>query len=377
MPSALLSHTLVPTGPGSVCLELRGDWTLNTAAPAVDEIVQACGPGIQNLALNGEELGDWDSRLLLFVQQLVASAQERGIAVDESGLPSGALRLLQLSRQAEHRGPESEGKPTHRSLLWRIGERVLSAWQATRSMATFTGEVVLAVFQLFSGKAAFRFRDFLYFVQNCGVESLPIVSLIAVLVGIILSFVGSVQLQMFGAEIYIANLVTLGMVMEMGALMSGVIIAGRIGAAYAAQLGTMQTNEEIDALRTMGISPITFLVLPRLLALACMMPLLCIYADVMGILGGIFIGQIMLGLSPEEFMNQAIKSIKLIHFVQGMTKSAVFGILIGFAGCLRGMECGRSAMAVGEATTSAVVTSIVFIVISDSILTICFNVLWR
>ena len=377
MPPTSPSHSLVPTGPGSVRLELQGDWTLNTSAPAADEVVRACGPEIQNLAVSGAGLGEWDSRLLLFVQQLAASAQERGIAVDESALPSGALRLLQLSRQAERRGPEGTDKPVQRSLVWRIGALTLSTWQAARSMATFTGEVVLAVPQLLSGKSPFRFRDFLYFVQNCGVESLPIVSLIAVMVGIILSFVGSVQLQMFGAEIYIANLVTLGMVMEMGALMSAVIIAGRIGAAYAAQLGTMQTNEEIDALHTMGISPIAFLVLPRLLALACMMPLLCIYADVMGILGGIFIGQVMLGLSPEEFMHQAVKSIKLIHCVQGLTKSTVFGILIGFSGCLRGMECGRSAMAVGEATTSAVVTSIVFIVISDSILTICFNVLWR
>ncbi|MGD9950899.1 MAG: MlaE family ABC transporter permease, partial [Desulfobulbus sp.] len=213
------------------------------------------------------------------------------------------------------------------------------------------------------------FRDFFVFIQSCGVESLPIVSLIAVLVGVILSFVGAVQLQMFGAQIYVANLVGLGMVLEMGALMSGVIIAGRIGASYAAQLGTMQVNEEIDALRTMGISPVGFLVLPRMLALMVMLPLLCIYADIMGILGGSIIGVSMLDLSLVEYLEQTRKTLHLSQCGQGLLKSSIFGVLIGFAGCLRGMQCGRSALAVGEATTSAVVTSIVLIVVSDSIIT--------
>ena len=361
--------------PGLVCLELGGDWTLEGPSPNLEPLNRALEPSVKTLSVNGAGVGTWDTSLILFLQRLDREAEKRGLNLEETALPPGALRLVQLARKAGRRGPESAGK--RKSFVYRIGERVLEARDACRDMTTFTGELVLELPRILTGKSAFRMRDFLYFVQACGVDSLPIVSLIAVLVGVILSFVGAVQLQLFGAEIYIANLVTLGMVMEMGALMSAVIIAGRVGAAYAAQLGTMQTNEEIDALRTMGISPIGFLVLPRLLALAFMMPLLCIYANLMGILGGVLIGQVMLGLSPVEFMNQAVKSLKLYYCVQGLTKSAVFGVLIGFAGCLRGMECGRSAMAVGEATTSAVVTSIVFIVVSDSILTILFNVIWR
>ncbi len=373
MPVVPPAYTLSKSEPGTLHLSLAGDWIIKNAVPDLDQFLQALEPGTRQLIVNGADLEKWDTRLLVFLQQLSGIADEHGLGIEQESLPAGALRLLELSRQTE--GKEKEDEKKKSGFLHRIGLKALAMYAGARSMATFTGELVMEVLRLFTGKSPFRMRDFLAFIQACGVESLPIVTLIAVLVGVILSFVGAVQLQMFGAEIYIANLVGLGMVLEMGALMSGIIIAGRIGAAYAAQLGTMQTNEEIDALRTMGISPVGFLVLPRLFALTLMMPLLCIYADVMGILGGAFIGYTVLDLSLSEFLNQAIKSVTLYHCFQGVAKSAVFGILIGFAGCLRGMECGRSAMAVGEATTSAVVTSIVFIVISDSILTIIFNVL--
>lgn len=367
------AYTISQPTPGSVRIDLKGDWTLASAAPAPDQALRMIAAATAGVTVNGAALGVWDTRLLLFLRELAAAADKRSLRLQNEALPAGALRLLELAAQSQ--GKAAGNQSDRASLLYLLGEKAIGVWQATRDLATFTGEIVLELPRLCTGKSAFRMQDFLYFVQVCGVESLPIVSLIAVLVGVILSFVGAVQLQLFGAEIYIANLVALGMVMEMGALMSGIIIAGRIGAAYAAQLGTMQTNEEIDALRTMGISPIAFLVLPRLFALAVMMPLLCVYADLMGILGGVFIGQTVLGLSPSEFMHQAMHSVRLSHCMQGLAKSAVFGILIGFAGCLRGMACGRSAMAVGEATTSAVVTSIVFIVVSDSILTIIFNVL--
>ena len=157
-------------------------------------------------------------------------------------------------------------------------------------MVSFLGETSLAFIRLFTGKARFRRVDLVLFIQECGAQALPIVSLISVLVGLILAFVGAVQLRLFGAQIYVADLVGIGMTREMGAMMSAIIMAGRTGAAYAAQLGTMQVNEEIDALETLGLSPVEFLVLPRTLALILMMPLLCLYADFMGILGGGFIG---------------------------------------------------------------------------------------
>jgi phospholipid/cholesterol/gamma-HCH transport system permease protein len=212
-------------------------------------------------------------------------------------------------------------------------------------------------------------------LEECGAQALPIVSLISVLVGLILAFVGAIELKMFGAQIFVADVVGIGMVRIMGAIMTGVIMAGRTGAAFAAQIGTMQVNEEIDALQTLGISPVEFLVLPRMLALIVMMPLLCLYADLMGILGGIVVGMGMLDLSLTEYLNRTRESVTMAHLWIGLFHSGVFGVLVAMAGCLRGMQCGRSASAVGEATTSAVVTSIVAIVVATAVITFACQLL--
>lgn len=353
--------------PGRLAIRLGGAWTLHTSPPKPEPLLAAMDDAIQHLAFTCEQLDDWDTRLLIFVKSIITAARERGIVIDLAGLPHGAQRLLTLSEAVPEK--TTYAQTSRESPVVRIGRLTIALSGKLREAAAFTGEIILAFGDFLAGRKPFRARDFFYFVQACGAESLPIVSLIAVLVGVILSFVGAVQLQMFGAQIYVANLVGLGMVLEMGALMSGVIIAGRIGAAYAAQLGTMQVNEEIDALRTIGISPVGFLVLPRMLALMLMLPLLCVYADIMGILGGSIIGVTMLDLSLVEYLEQTRKSIHLSQCGQGLLKASVFGVLIGYAGCLRGMQCGRSALAVGEATTSAVVTSIVLIVVSDSFIT--------
>lgn len=352
---------------GEVQVTLRGTWTIHSEPPDPEPILKALDSDQLTLSFTTESLVVWDTRLLIFLKTLCTRARNSGVEVSLDGLPSGIRDLLALAEavpeQTSAKAAPKEGP------ISRLGRNTLELFAQFREIATFIGQIILAFMDLFTGKRPFKFRDFFVFIQSCGVESLPIVSLIAVLVGVILSFVGAVQLQMFGAQIYVANLVGLGMVLEMGALMSGVIIAGRIGASYAAQLGTMQVNEEIDALRTMGISPVGFLVLPRMLALMVMLPLLCIYADIMGILGGSIIGVSMLDLSLVEYLEQTRKTLHLSQCGQGLLKSSIFGVLIGFAGCLRGMQCGRSALAVGEATTSAVVTSIVLIVVSDSIIT--------
>jgi len=346
------------TRPGHLTVSLTGAWTLGTDLEPFSPLLKAMDDSVQQVSFVSVHLTDWDTGLLIYLKNVIDTARQRGISVELNGLPPGVQRLLALAAAVPEKA--TYGLVQRDSLVTRIGRFTIDLLARTREAATFTGEIIQQSLLLLRGKPPFRSRDFFYFVQVCGVESLPIVSLIALLVGVILSFVGAVQLQMFGAQI---------MVMEMGALMSGIIIAGRIGAAYAAQLGTMQVNEEIDALRTMGISPTGFLVLPRMLALIFMMPLLCIYADLMGILGGSIIGVTMLDLSLVEYLQQTRSAIELHQFGQGLLKSLVFGVLIGFAGCLRGMQCGRSALAVGEATTSAVVTSIVLIVVSDSIIT--------
>ena len=186
---------------------------------------------------------------------------------------------------------------------------------------------------------------------------------------------GAVQLQQFGAAIYVADLVGIGIVREMGAMMTGVIMAGRTGAAFAAELGTMKVTEELDAFATMGISPIEFLVLPRVIALVLMMPLLCLYADFVGVLGGATVGFGMLGLSFTTYFRETFHAVTMGELIGGLSKSAVYGILIAYAGCLRGFQCGSSSSAVGDAATAAVVTGIVAIVVACGIFAVAFNIL--
>ena len=352
-------------------LTLIGNWTIDYGLPDETLLRDHLQNDIKKISFNSQGLDQWDSLLLIFLVRLKKLCLSRNIILELDQLPKGARKLLVLAAKVpRHEEPQ---QPKSLPFVTRTGEIFIEAFHKGGELSKFTGEIILECTVLFRGRIPFKMRDFFYFVQSTGAEALPIVTLISVLVGIILAFVGAVQLKMFGAQIYVANLVGLAMVLEMGAMMTGIIMAGRTGAAYAAQLGTMQVNEEIDALQTLGISPIGFLVLPRMFALMLMMPLLCIYADILGILGGSFIGIFMLDLSFTEYFLHTQKAIKLDQCMQGLVKSCIYGVLVGYAGCLRGLQCGRSASAVGEATTSAVVTAIVLIIVSDAMMTFIFN----
>jgi phospholipid/cholesterol/gamma-HCH transport system permease protein len=361
---------------GTLVIHLSGRCTFTEGLPQLSDIRNEIEPGssIGRIFLEGEHITDWDTGLLTFLIKVINLCAEHHIDVDKERLPEGVKRLINLAVAVpERKGARRESRTE--SLLARLGNTAFGLWRDLVEMITFIGESALAFIKFFTGGARFRGSDFMYLIQDCGAQALSIVTLISVLVGIIMAFVGAVQLKMFGAQIYVANLVGLAMTREMGAMMTGIIMAGRTGAAYAAQLGTMQVNEEIDALRTMGISPMEFLVLPRMVALVFMMPLLCIYADFLGMMGGMMVGIGMLDLSPTQYVIQTKEAITLNDFFIGVFKSAVFGILVALSGSLRGMQCGRSSLAVGSAATSAVVTGIVFIIVSDSVITIICSIL--
>jgi phospholipid/cholesterol/gamma-HCH transport system permease protein len=296
------------------------------------------------------------------------------IEVDKEGLPEGVRRLIDLATAVpERKGARKEEKKA--AFLSMVGGEAVAFYRSLLEILDFLGESSLALTRLLRGKASFRRSDLTLLLQECGAQALPIVSLISLLVGLILAFVGAIQLKLFGAQVYVADIVAIAMVRVMGAIMTGIIMAGRTGAAFAAQIGTMQVNEEIDALRTMGISPVEFLVLPRMIALIIMMPLLCIYADLMGILGGLIVGVGMLGINPIEYLNRTQETLTLTTFWIGLFHSAVFGVLVALSGCLRGMQCGRSASDVGYAATSAVVTGIISIIVATAIITFMCEVL--
>ena len=361
---------------GDVTLALAGNWKLGQDRPEASSVTKQIDdfPGLKGLAFDIRELSDWDTGLITFLVAVAMHASGRKIELDLLGLPEGARRLVTLATAVP--APEGARKIARReNPLARIGDSALSAFKQTRDMLEFIGEAFVALAKLLVGKSQFKRSDLLVFIRDCGAGSLGIVSLISLLVGLILAFVGAVQLVLFGAQIYVASLVGIAMVRVMGAIMTGIIMAGRTGAAYAAQLGTMQVNEEIDALKTLGVSPMEYLVLPRMIALTIMMPLLCLYADLMGVLGGLIVGVFMLDLNPVEYLNETMASVTLTYVWIGLVHSFIFGILVSLAGCLRGMQCGRSSSAVGFATTSAVVTGIVSIVVATAILTVCCNVL--
>jgi phospholipid/cholesterol/gamma-HCH transport system permease protein len=351
---------------------LKGAWTRETRPDLSGVLAEIEGAsGLGALAFESGAVTAWDSVLLVSLEKLRRACEAHKVTFDIAGLPEGVQGLLKLAWAVPERAG-ARRTATRKGFLERFGERTLEGGAAIRATTAFLGEVVIGFANILRGRARYRRSDVMLFIQEAGAEALPIVTLISVLVGTILAFVGSIQLVMFGAEIYVADLVGVGMAVEMGALMTGIIMAGRTGASYAAQLGTMQVNEEIDALQTLGVSPFEFLVLPRLLALILMMPLLCLYADLLGILGGAVVGIGALGLKPIQYYTQTAGAISLKHFVQGLIKAGAFGVVIAICGCMQGIRCGRSAQAVGEATTKAVVQCIVWIVVVDALLTIIY-----
>jgi len=361
---------------GVLTLTFSGTWRIDRPFPDLSPVRAALAktPAPTGLAFESAKVTDWDSRFLTQCRAILALAKAHGVVPDLSGLPSGAKSLLELAEKV----PERQGAARNKArtpFLAKVADLALGAWQGVHNLLEFLGDVTLACLALARGKAVFQRSNLWALIYQAGVEALPIVSLISLLVGLILAFVGAIQLSQFGAQIYVSTIVGIAMVRVMGAIMTGIIMAGRTGAAYAAELGTMQVNEEIDALRTFGFSPTQFLVLPRMIALVLMMPLLCVYADLMGILGGFIVGVFMLKINPVQYLTHTWQSVPLANFWIGMVHSTIFGVLVAMAGCYRGMRCGRSALGVGQATTAAVVTSILAIIIATAIITVSCNII--
>jgi phospholipid/cholesterol/gamma-HCH transport system permease protein len=360
---------------GGVRVRLSGRWTLSAGLPSADEVaraLQAAPPG-SRLVFEPSGLQAWDSALVSFLFAAAGLAAARGIAVDTTALPEGARRLLELSLAVPARVLPQPTKDD--ALTARVGEVALRAWSTAGNALDFLGEATLALGALLRGRARFRRVDLMHALESAGVGALGIVALINFLIGAVLAFVGAVQLQQFGASIYVANLVAIGVTRELGPLMTGIVMAGRTGASFAAVLGTMTVNEEVDALRTMGLRPVEFLVLPRTAATSLMLPALVAYADLLGILGGTFVGVAVLELGTAEYLRATQSSLALRHVVIGLGKSVAFGVVVALTGCYYGIRCGRSAAAVGEATTRAVVMGIVFVVVVDAVFTVLLHLL--
>ncbi|HEY7556307.1 MAG TPA: ABC transporter permease [Candidatus Binatia bacterium] len=360
----------------TLLVRFSGAWRLRGGLPSaalVQRELESTSP-LHRIAFDADGLKSWDSSVLTFLVEVSELCRQRGIIMDRAGLPAGVRRLLELAEAVpEKKGARQEAVET--PFLDRVGNTAIGAGVSMGEMLKFLGEMTLTFIQLFRMRVRFRAVDLILLIQQCGAQALPIVTLISFLVGVILAFVGAVQLKQFGAQIYVADLVAIAMIREMGAMMTGIIMAGRTGAAFAAQLGTMKVTQEIDAFTTMGFSPLEFLVLPRVIALILMMPLLCLYSDFVGVVGGAAIGVGMLDLSWTTYFRETSNAISMTDVLGGVFKSSVYGVLIALSGCLRGMQCGNSSSAVGDAATSAVVTGIVAIVVACGVFAVVFYVL--
>jgi phospholipid/cholesterol/gamma-HCH transport system permease protein len=350
---------------------IGGRWRITARRPAWNEVA-ADTPPPAAVRLVPDELESWDSALVLFILEVATWCQERQLPLDLTALPAGVRELVDQLQRARATQPEIQRRP---DFFTTVGNAATAVWRRVRELTNFVGECVLSVVRLIRQPQKFRWRDCLYEMQQCGAMSLPIVGLIAFLVGVTLAYTGAIILRQFGGDIWVADLVGLSMTREMGAMMTGIVLAGRTGAAYAAEIGNMKAGEELDALETLGIRPVDFLVIPRIIALVLMMPLLTLYAITLGIIGGMVIALGLLDIPPTAYWLEMLTIVDMSDLMTGMIKAVTFGGIVALSGCLRGLQADRSAVGVGRAATSAVVTSILLIVVADAVFAVVFNIL--
>lgn len=373
-----ISAAAVLSGDGDgLVLRISGDWLLKNARTPFEKIGGELSSrrNVSSLKVDAGGLGEYDSALTAFLLRVWEMCSKLSINFDAESLPEGPRALLRLATAVPEADEASRKSAAKRGgIFGKVGTRAIGVLSSFNSISEFVGEVAISFALALAGRARYRGKDLALLVQRSGPEALPIVTLISFLVGLILAFVGAIQLAKYGSEIFVADLVGIAMVREMGAIMVGIVMSGRTGAAFAAELGSMKVNEEISAFRTFGISPMEFLVFPRILALVLVFPLLTIFADVIGMMGGLAIGVGMFDISYEQYANRSVAALNLVQLSTGIGKSIVFGLIVGVIGCRQGLACEKSSSGVGLATTSAVVQSVTWIIVADAVFAVIFTI---
>jgi phospholipid/cholesterol/gamma-HCH transport system permease protein len=357
----------------TLMLSLRGDWSVRSEgsrARTAERLLEH--PDIRTIVFDSSELGSWDSSLLLFLASLREASATHRVDFDEVGLPAATRRLLALLPTEPQRPAATR---THIGVVERVGEWALARWSDGAALATLAGEAVLRAAPALRGKVRTRAGDVLNLIYDTSAGALPMVALVNILVGAIVAFVGGIQLRRLGAEIYVSNLIGVTEVREMAPLITAIVMSGRTGSAYAAEISAMQGSEEIDALRALGIPIFDYLVLPRLLSLGAMMAPLCAYAGAVGILGGFAVAVCMMHITAGTFTSHLLDAVAGTDILLGLAKSIAFGSWIALAGCRIGLGAGRSATDVGRAATTAAVSGIVGVIALDALFDVCAEAL--
>lgn len=358
-------------------LTVGGSWTVPQAAE-IDRTLRAVAPGgARRAVLDLSQLTGFDTAGAWLVRRTVRDWQARGIATELRGLADSYLPLLRVVESAEKSAvePSSVLRSHWRAMIERVGRATLEFGSEARALLNFYGMTIVAYLEVLRRPKSLRMVSLVNQIEQSGLNAIPIVCLLSFLIGIVIAYVGADQLRRFGAEIFTVNLLGVIMLREIGVLLAAIMIAGRSGSAFTAQIGTMQVNEEIDAMRTLGLDPMDVLVLPRINGLLISLPILGFLSDFAGLLGGAAMATAVLDVTFVQFVEQLHSVITVDHFLVGMIKAPVFAFIIAIVGCYEGLRVSGSAESVGRMTTRSVVTSIFLVIIADAIFSIIFSAL--
>ena len=358
-------------------LALSGCWTARGIGQIEHQLDSVRAPLKTAVIADGAGVKALDTAGAWALQKLLLRLQKEGIAVTVQGLQPQFSKLLEVVAQQVADQANTPVPPTIKphSALERIGRSVASYFQQTFALLSFVGESVTALAGSLMHPARIRWRPILFNIRLAGFDALPIVGLLSFLLGVVVAYQGADQLKQYGANIFVADLVGLSMLREFAPLITAIILAGRSGSAYAAQIGTMTVTEEIDAMRTLGIAPLELLVLPKIAALVIVLPLLTVFADVLGVFGGMLMAQAQLGVTYGDFLDRFIKAVSVTHYMVGIGKAPVFGLIIAVVGCFQGFRTKGGADSVGRQTTRAVVQSIFLVIVADALFSVAFSAL--
>ena len=370
------SFEIRPTGPESIIICLYGNLVIDTAQACIRDIrSEILKYSFKKAVIDISGVTQFDDYGALAISEIrnVTGLEEEVVQID--GIGPDHKKILDFTDfdGSTHATTAPAATP---NLFIQAGEAVINAYNGITYFIAFVGSIALSILRVARRPGSLRYGDIVMHMKTTGVDALPVVGLISLMLGLIIAFISSMQLKVYGANIYVANLVAVAMVSELGPIMTGIVVAGRSGSAYAAEISTMKISEEIDALYVMGFDPNQFLVLPRLIAAVIVLPILAFFSNLFAIAGGAIIGVTMLDIALETYIDQTIGAIKLFELVWGLFKASIFAVLIATTGCLRGFQAKGGAASVGNAATSAVVTSIFLIIFFDSMFAI-IRIYWN
>jgi len=352
-------------------IRCAGDWTVAGLHPLESRIAHLAWPRVDALVFDLSGLGRVDTAGAWLLHRTLDERRQPGADVRVEGQSTQVRSLLELVASAHV--PREPVQPERRGFLERLGRATTERVEEDVDFVAFVGESAVTALPLVINPLRFRWKQVAVELAEAGHRAMPIVGLLAFLLGVVIAYQGGVQLRLYGANVFIADLVGLSMLRELAPLITAIIVAGRTGSAYTAQIGTMKVTEEVDALRTMGVSPIELLTLPKLLGLVIALPLLTVYADIMGVLGGMIMSATMLGVSPTTFLDRLNYAVTLQSYMIGVGKAPVFAAIIALVGCFQGFRVSGSAESVGRRTTVSVVQSILLVIVVDAAFSVAFS----